>query len=419
MEKLHFKNKRILITHPFIFEINGATNVTLELAKYLQSQQAKVTVFTYVYADPIKEHFGKAGIKVDVSTNNTKHHLRDYDYIWINSQVLPNSILNEFLDAKNFTKMPKLLFMHMAAHDYCPDEMSFLYGFEEKVSSLSMFVSEEAFDFNNNYYEKTPSNIGFYRNPASEDFLCSTYREAEAPKKILVVANILCDELRELRKLLSEKNISIDYLGRDGDRYELVTKELLAQYDAVITFGKTVQYCLISNTPVYVYGLFGGPGWLSKTNYDATKKHNFSGRGFKKKAAEKIVEELLAGYNSAKNYQNDSHSTFCDELLINNVVPKIFEQADKYTPKYKPFTKAQISSYSSSLFLVDVCFNNRCYCYHEHLANERLQNSVGELKNEVENLRKANADLSSIVNSRSVKAWIKLNSAFRKPRNKK
>ena len=45
-DKFDFKGKRILITHPFLYEINGATIVTLELATFLQEQGAKVCVYT-------------------------------------------------------------------------------------------------------------------------------------------------------------------------------------------------------------------------------------------------------------------------------------------------------------------------------------------------------------------------------------
>lgn len=410
MEGFHFKGKKILITHPFIYEINGATNVTLELASFLQSQQANVTVFTYVYANPAKEYFEKAGIKVDLVSNDTKHHLKDYDYIWINSQTLPPSLLDEFKDKKNLQKMPKLIFMHMAAHDYCPDEMPFLYGFEEEVSSLSLFVSEETFDFNNKYYEKTPENIGFYRNPASLDFYNSFYRKSKMPKRLLVVENSLCDELKALRPLLSKKHITIDYLGRDGDRYELVTSEMLSQYDAVITFGKTVQYCLVSNTPVYIYGTFGGPGWLTKDNFKEAEKNNFSGRGFSNKTADEIVEELLSDYDAAKNYQNDNHALFCDDFLIDRVIPRIFEQADKSKKSTKPISLARISAYSSMLFLMHVCFDNR-YCYDDMRAvNNRLNTVIDELNAKIAALEKRNNEMSSAINSRSVKALLKLSS---------
>ena len=407
MEKFCFKNKKVLITHPFIYEINGATNVAFELASFLQSQQANVTVFTYVYANPAKEYFEKAGIKVDLVSNNTEHHLSDYDYIWIDSQTLPPSLLDDFADKKNMQKMPKLIFMHMAAHDYCPDEMPFLYGFEEEVSSLSLFVSEETFDFNNKYYEKTPENIGFYRNPASLEFYNSSSRKSEAPKKLLVVENSLCDELKALRPMLAEKNITIDYLGRDGDRYELVTGTMLSQYDAVITFGKTVQYCLVSNTPVYIYGTFGGPGWLTKDNFKEAEKNNFSGRGFTNKTAEEIVEELLSGFEAAKEYQNDNHDSFCDDFLIDRVIPKIFAQADKSKKSIKPISQARLSAYSSMLFLVHVCFDNR-YCYDDMRAvNDRLNKAVDDLKARNAALEKANREITS---SRSVKALVKLNS---------
>ena len=87
-----FKGKRILITHPFLYEINGATIVTLELAAFLQEQGAKVCVYVNVFEDPIKQYFSREGIRVDVANKMPRYHLSDFDFVWINSQTFPVSL---------------------------------------------------------------------------------------------------------------------------------------------------------------------------------------------------------------------------------------------------------------------------------------------------------------------------------------
>ena len=169
MKKNLLFRKKILITHPFLYEINGATNVALELASFLQQNGAHVTLYTNIFENPIKNYCANNSLHVDNAADNPQYHLEDFDYIWINSQTFPISLLHE-LSSKSNKPLPKFIFMHMSAHDYCPDEMPYIYNFEEKLSSLSLFVSEEAFGKNKKNYEKLPQNINFYRNPAPTSY---------------------------------------------------------------------------------------------------------------------------------------------------------------------------------------------------------------------------------------------------------
>lgn len=72
------------------------------------------------------------------------------------------------------------------------------------------------------------------------------------------------------------KKPNLDIIGSFNSRF--VNVELLLQYDAVITIGRTVQQCLCLGIPVYCYDHFGGPGYITLDNIDFNESLNFSGR---------------------------------------------------------------------------------------------------------------------------------------------
>lgn len=417
---------RVLITHPFLYEINGATLVALELADYLQTRGDRVTVYTNTFHDPIRAVFEGCGIHVDVFRDHPHYHLRDFDLVWINSQTFPVSLLEELGDSAKLAHAPKFIFMHMSAHAECADEMPYIYGFEEALSSLSLFVSEEALDVNREFYEQLPATA-LYQNlapleycfvdelpsPAHSSRKCATSSAAStiAPtlssaqktlQKLLVVANYPCDELREIKPLLQEQGIAVDYLGLCGDKYELLTAQTLARYDAVISIGKTVQYCLVAGMPIYIYGQFGGPGWLTDRNFAKAESRNFSGRGFRDKAPAEIVDDLLSGYATACGYAAKHRAKFQAKFSIDQVIPRIFDQALNFNRLLTPFSPARIAAMTSLLRLVAIDFE-RWYDAYQLSANLRAQGT------EIAALRRDNARLHEIVSSRSIQTWLKLN----------
>ena len=405
-----FKGKRILITHPFLYEINGATIVALELATFLQEQGAIVCVYTNVFEDPIKQYFLREGIRVDVASKMPRYHLSDFDFVWINSQTFPVSLLKELGDADKVKLAPKFIFMHMSAHSFCADEMPYIYNFEESLSSLSLFVSEEAFDTNKAFFEKLPENTDYYRNPAPLSYDQIFRKHRYELRKVLVVANYPCPELREIKDILKKKNISIDYLGFCGDRYELISEKILSNYDAVISIGKTVQYCLVSGTPIYIYGQYGGPGWLTKKNYAKAKKYNFSGRGFRDKTPEEIVNDLISYYSKAKRFHDENQDDFADEYLINNVAARVFMKASSSRRLIAPFSSARIAAHTSLLRLVEIDFGH----WYANFRNAAQMQQYDELINKKRELEDINRAQNEILQSRSIRTWLRLNRAIRR-----
>ncbi|MCP1222552.1 hypothetical protein NKW45_11925 [Acetobacter orientalis] len=116
-------------------------------------------------------------------------------------------------------------------------------------------------------------------------------------KNILIVSNHIPNEVMEAKSLLEAEDFKLHILGESG-KSELISPELLSNYDAIISIGKTVQMSILSGIPIYCYDHFGGPGWLRPHNIAQASRFNFSGRGFDEKKTSHTIYSEIKSYNS-------------------------------------------------------------------------------------------------------------------------
>ena len=141
------------------------------------------------------------------------------DYIWIHSQVLPLSIIRS-LNKKLPKNIAKFIFLHMSGLDSVPDEKPYIYLLEEKLSSLSLFISDETKKKIVKLLNKN-MNFSFFKNPAPVELCQTSYKINKKINKILVVSNHPPDELLEACKILSFQKISIPFFTKKSCRYFL------------------------------------------------------------------------------------------------------------------------------------------------------------------------------------------------------
>jgi hypothetical protein len=158
----------------------------------------------------------------------------------------------------------------------------------------------------------------------------SSYRQIsegmKSLKKVLIVSNHAPAEILEAASILREAGISVAHIGLDAEQ-RLVTPSLLNDYDAVITIGKTVQYCILSSLPVYVYDHFGGPGWLSEENIEKAEWHNHSGRCTReKKTADQIASEITTGYEAAKLFLCENAARIAGRYILEDILLDILRR---------------------------------------------------------------------------------------------
>lgn len=316
----NFQQQRILICQPIISYLGGSTVVTIELAEYLQNQGAQVTIYTCSYDQPAKKFCQQKKLTVLTASDQPELHINDFDYIWVNSQILPQSFLTDF----KHQQQARFIFCHLSAIDWIPDERPWIYELEEKICSLQLFIAENTKDFNQGFINKTLP-YKFFRNPAPDVYATLTpHHSSHYPHKILIVSNHQPAELLVVQRILQHQNIQVQILGEINPKPDLINPQYIADNDVVITIGKTVQYCLVAGTPVYIYDHFGGPGYLDDSNYQQAKEHNFSGRGTNKKDPQTIIEELMNNYQQALQFHRQNRQKFCQEFLLSQTLPDIF-----------------------------------------------------------------------------------------------
>lgn len=391
-KKSSFSGKRFLIAQPMIRSFCGSTMVTLELAEYLISVGASVVVYTNIAFPPALTSFEKAGIKVVSSREKFSYSLKDFDYVWVHSLTMPQQLLEELKHP--LKKMPAFIFLHMSPLESIPDEHPWIYNLENSLSSLSLYISEGTLESNKKF--GLPSTIGFFRNPASAEFQDIAKRKASPViKKALMVSNHLPEEVLEAKRILSKQGIIVETYGDRQDKYTSLSPNILKKYDAVITIGKTVQYCIVGSLPVYIYDWFGGPGWLTAENYEHSRFNNFSGRFSEHKTGRQIAQEIVDGYAGALDFHMNFLAENNKEYIIDYVLEDLLKRIKP--KKVERFDNEYIESAKVAVHCAEIRFTaseelgNAYKCIDD--LNRQLEDCRGQVR-ELDEYRKKYYDLA-------------------------
>jgi hypothetical protein len=318
---MNYNRKRVLITQNNLNKFAGSEVVTLELANFFVDNGAKVTVFTYSLGQPIAEEFSREHkIRVITDPNNSLS-FSDFDLVWVHHQVLPTTMLSELTSG---CKLPVIVFNHMSS--FVPLELPYMAGLEQSVASVILFNSNETRRIQEYCFSDTSQNImKVYPNPVPKSFINYPHIQNKntALKKLLIASSHPVNELFIALGKLRARGIEVDIIG-ELHAPKLMTPKALSKYDAVVTVGKTVPYCLTLGIPAYCYDRFNGPGYLSPSNYAKASSFNFSGRNFNKKTAAIIERELTNQFSDAKSFAKQKRSfakkEFDIERCLNNAL---------------------------------------------------------------------------------------------------
>ena len=209
--------KKILICQSFIYQINGSTMVTLELAEFLM-KTCDVTVYTTILDSPARELFEEKDIKVVSFDDKPNFKLEEFDFIWIHSQILPKSLVNDLRRISNLKKTPTFIFLHMSPLENYSDERPWIFDLENKLADKILCISEEVKDAIQPYLKQ---ELEIYNNPAKDSYINKrVYKEIES---VLIVSNHCPEEVLNAKLVLEEKyNIKVNILGESGT-YELIS----------------------------------------------------------------------------------------------------------------------------------------------------------------------------------------------------
>lgn len=405
---------RILITQSQLKNYSGSEVVTLELIEHFSGLGYDVTVLTHFFADPIKKDIGKTNARVVLinSEEASGIYIKDYDVIWIHHYAITSKQIEEMNNLVG--DKPLVVFHHMSFID--PIEATLFVNVENKLSNVIAFNSFETRD---KYDETLGSELDKSKtfvldNPAPDSFLKSPSSNNKKLSKLAIVSNHPPDEVMQAIEEIRKAGVDVDVYGRiEGGIERRMTAELVSSYDAIVSIGKTVQYGILANVPVYCYDRFGGPGFINKTNFDVAHKRNFSGRGFEKKDASVIAKEIMTDYKTTQNDFEEVNRLFAKDFLLSHKIDMLFEFANKNkNQKVSSVLLYQVMRY---LDIMARIFPR--YCRQMHVLEPRLQRAQAAVVRLTEENQHLSANLSDrkeqidgILNSKSMRLIARLRS---------
>jgi hypothetical protein len=216
----------------------------------------------------------------------------EFDWVWAQHQTFP-LLLPE---TGPVGPLPPVFFVHLSPYEPLEAPMPEV---ENAAASLVLANSEETAGALR-AAGIASELIRIFPNPAPAEFLSASRQHPAKLGRVIAVSNHLPDEIHELlRRLRDDHGLVVEHWGVGGEPRR-VTPDVLAEASAVISIGKTVQYCLLAGIPVFCYDHFGGPGWLSPESLESAAALNFSGRGQPgRRSSDALLDEFLRGYDAA------------------------------------------------------------------------------------------------------------------------
>lgn len=346
------EGKRVLITSFSFASFGGAELSAVELAEQLVKFGATPYFFSYDIDGPlvdfINNKFNTKVLTDDVNllaeSENAlgyrKFNISDYDYIWIGANTLPISILKQL---NSSAKLPKFIFIHMSSLIGFPLDAPLMPDLERKIALRILSVGNRTTTdcIHRILGEDTP--VSLWPNPAPAEFKCIKKREGTLKKIAVISSSHPTDEVMAIEEILKPQGIVVDYIGRYNENQQVVDAGFYDKYDLVIGIGKNVKYSLVSGVPVYIYGRFGGCGYLQETDHIEVDRMNFSGRGYGRKTSGMIAREILEGYGIALKNHNSYRSKHIEKFSIDIVAKRLFIDVEKEEARVVSFSEEYIN----------------------------------------------------------------------------
>ena len=328
------KNK-ILITNYSLADYAGSEINCLTIAKELIDMGYVVDVATFNFGEPINKEFNKANIRV-YNILLEPLDCNKYDIIWAH-----HSMVLDYLLFNNLVSAEKIIYS-------CLSPFEPIEGAPAYINDLTLCLA------NSNETKKQLikehvelEQIELFPNYVTRDFFRNQRKEYnKIPSKICVISNHIPEEIIDFIDKWEKENDRVDIYGI-GHTQKLITPQILQEYDLIITIGKSVQYSMAMQIPVYCYDIHGGPGWINEENFWKAFDYNFSGRGFKKKTVSEIYNEIKQGYGrsaDAIDFCYEKIKAYCSldknlERILNKVNKKPSINMDKISIQYEKLKK--------------------------------------------------------------------------------
>jgi hypothetical protein len=373
--------RRALIATHHLAAYAGSEVFTLELATELREMGWEVCVATLLSGAPMVSEFEKQGFQViDMLAEPLVLGNAKFDLVWIHHAPVLYEILIHGVEAATVVFCS---LSHFEPLEAAPEH--------RELVDLLLAHSIENKNHIVNTSELREDQVLVFANAVPGNYWANGKKfHSPVLKHMAVISNHPPPEVLQAAKVFKQNGVEVVHIGTGGIE-TLINAKLLRNYDAVLTIGKTVPYCLALKIPVYCYDHFGGPGWLDEGNFDLAGQNNFSGRGFLKKTPGTIVREMTGGYAGALGRLDAHAGRAASSLHLRRNLEHLLAQRSDF-----PIRKLRISDAMPAL--------------KQHAQYMRLVKVLRDRQAEIEGLRQ---EVSRV---KSAFGW-RLASPFRVARN--
>lgn len=301
--------RKVLVTNHFLKDFTGSEIATLDLTKEFLSRGYDVTVGSFTFADPLKSKFDLLDVKmIDLSSAKAEH----FDLIWAHHfTTLDTCLIDIGITAD------KIIFSSLSPYEALEspplsiDKVDLVLANSHETRGTLIEMGIES------------SSIEIFPNPVSDAFFIDLTKDQFSLKKLAIVSNHIPAEIKDTVTLLGNHGIEVKIFGIEGE-FKLITPDILKEFDAVITIGRTVQYCLAMGIPVYCYDRFGGPGWITSKNIENVAKHNFSGRCTNRQlSSDEIATEIIKSFSAIQSKIDFYHQFALENYSLSRLIDVI------------------------------------------------------------------------------------------------
>lgn len=385
--------KKVLVTNIEIVQYSGSEINCITIAKRFKEKGYEVYIGALDFGEPLITETKDLEFNfINLLEDKFDFSKIEFDIVWAQ-----HSFLLDWLIFEKNVKTKKIVYSSLSPKEVfeCPP----LYVNNLNIILANSMETKEVLE------KEGTENIQLFENYSFESYFKRNVK-VEQLKNIAVVSNHIPSEEKEAIKHLKDKGYNVDVYGLEGKKV-YITDKVLSKYDAVITIGKTVQYAMSLAIPIYIYDIHGGPGYLTMQNIEKSREKNFSGRGFEKKTATQICEEIEKQFTQAlqekETIKQYAYKNFCFEKIFDSFIEKIELTQDINLQQIKE----EYSKYSRNI-LVSKKITNYIIGRYNKIINHR-EEDIRILKEEIE---KRDKKISRITNSKPYKIYKKIRKIF-------
>lgn len=259
---------RFLITC-YRLDLTGTSTYTFTLASELRKKGIDVDVFS-----PFPEIMSGELKKIGVRVHENLEEVTDEKYACIIAQHNILALMTRSIKPE----VPMIFLSHgvLLPQAFIEVPPSIDVNIQKYIA-----VSEEVKDNLVLNHRVSPENVEVVRNFVDVNRFFPQREINERPKVVLFISSRVASKVyRTIKDACKKLNLKLNIVGKT--KKVLNIEDYINQADIVVSLGRGILEGMACGRAAIVYDYQGGDGMITKNSINEIRKHNFSGRRFKK-----------------------------------------------------------------------------------------------------------------------------------------